>query len=341
MGTHPIFESDFDCLTDVERVMVNGDGSGHNQGTETEFRDSQNHSMAIVSEPDNLSGRPRSPMITSGHNWSRPWICGLGSGVCDILLTFPINKLMFRQQLNGYTATNAARSLIEEMRGKKMVSKTFYLYRGCLPPTVNRCIGRMFTFGAYDNWLQFFSQNKKIPTIYCQMSAAICSGLLEALFCCPLERCQTILQDSSSNRKFRNTLDVRRELGYREWYRGIRPIALRNGPATFIYYQTYEKTKDLSDSDFIRGAMGGIAATCYAYIFNVIKARQQAILCPNESRRFRSMRYTLLWIYRERNEESMLLFRGFPFALVRTSLSWGITTWFYRWCYAYLDGKDR
>ena len=92
--------------------MVNGDGSGHNQGTETKFRDSQNHSMAIVSEPDNLSGRPRSPMITSGHNWSRPWICGLGSGVCDILLTFPINKLMFRQQLNGYTATNAARSLI-------------------------------------------------------------------------------------------------------------------------------------------------------------------------------------------------------------------------------------
>merc|ERR1712012_588704 len=141
MGTHPIFESDFDCLTDVERVMVDGDGSGQNQGTEIRLRDSQNKLMGTVPEP-----------VTTGHNWSRPWICGLGSGMCDILFTFPINKLMFRQQLNGYTATNAFRSLLEEMRGKKMVSKTFYLYRGCLPPTVNRCIGRMFTFGAYDNW---------------------------------------------------------------------------------------------------------------------------------------------------------------------------------------------
>jgi len=23
MGTHPIFESDFDCLTDVDRILIN------------------------------------------------------------------------------------------------------------------------------------------------------------------------------------------------------------------------------------------------------------------------------------------------------------------------------
>lgn len=96
--------------------MVNGDGSGHNQGTEIGLRDSQNHLMGTVPETDNLSGHSRSPMSRSGHNWSRPWVCGLGSGVCDILFTFPINKLMFRQQLNGYTATNAARSLIGTLR---------------------------------------------------------------------------------------------------------------------------------------------------------------------------------------------------------------------------------
>ena len=42
---------------------------------------------------------------------ARPWLCGFSSGAADILLTFPVNKLMFRQQLNGYTPSQAIYSL--------------------------------------------------------------------------------------------------------------------------------------------------------------------------------------------------------------------------------------
>ena len=45
------------------------------------------------------------------YEWIRPWGCGLGSGVVDITVTFPINKVMFRQQLNGITSGQAIRQL--------------------------------------------------------------------------------------------------------------------------------------------------------------------------------------------------------------------------------------
>lgn len=47
----------------------------------------------------------------SVHKWLLPWVCGFGSGMTDIILTFPINKIMFRQQLNGYTANRAVTAL--------------------------------------------------------------------------------------------------------------------------------------------------------------------------------------------------------------------------------------
>jgi hypothetical protein len=46
--------------------------------------------------------------------------------------------------------------------------------------------------------------------------------------------------------------------------------------------------------------------------------------------------YTLSTIYSERNRNVFELFRGLRFALIRTSLSWGLTTFFYKRCYGYL-----
>lgn len=166
--------------------------------------------------------------------------------------------------------------------------KLIYLYRGVLPPTFNRCMGRMFTFGGYDNCLELYKRKTSFTGVSCKIAAAVTSGTFEAFVCCPLERCQTILQDDKSNRRFRNTFQLFRDLGAREYYRGIRPIILRNGPATFIYFYSYEHSAAISDNEFIRGAFGGIFATCYGYIFNVVKARQQAILNQAESEKYKS-----------------------------------------------------
>ena len=116
-----------------------------------------------------------------------------------------------------------------------------------------------------------------------------------ALICCPFERVQTILQDSNNNRRFKNTPEIFRKLPVREYYRGIRPILLRNGPSTFLYFYIYDVSSFWVQigfgDDFIRGALGGVCATLYGYIFNVIKSRQQSILDPAESTRLKRYQF--------------------------------------------------
>lgn len=285
-------------------------------------------------------------MGVSGGNrdlieWIRPWCCGLGSGVVDITVTFPINKVMFRQQLNGITSRQAIKQLKLEMKGQGPLTRIQYLYRGVLPPTFNRCMGRMFTFGGYDSFKRIWSSQISHPTSL-SFIAALSSGCFEALICCPFERVQTLLQDSSNNNRYKNSREIFRVLPVREYYRGIRPILARNGPSTFLYFYVYDHSAKLFQidnriaSDFARGATGGMCATLYAFLFNVIKSRQQAILDPVQSKQLASPMRTLAVIYSERDHSLAQLYRGLPFALIRTSLSWGLTTLCYQQCVNYL-----
>jgi len=307
MGTHPIFESDFDCLTDGN-----------------------------VREMPNTSERNQ-------HSFVRPWICGFGAALCDITFTFPINKIMFRQQLNGFTTRRAISGLRGEMSGFSLRGKVSHVYRGVVPPTFSRITGRMSTFGGYDNCLEMYRRKMSSHTSPLVLSAmaGMTAGVVEAFICCPLERVQTILQDDRSNRRFQNTYQLIRKLRLREYYRGIRPIVLRNGPSTFIYFTVYTHGGSYTDNEFLRGGVGGVAATCYAYIFNVVRARQQAILSPEEGNKYKSMVYTAKTIYNERDRSIPQVFRGFRVAILRSSLSWGITTWFYRNLYLYLEQHGR
>ena len=107
------------------------------------------------------------------------------------------------------------------MSGMKFPRNAVYLYRGLLPPTFNRCMGRMFTFGGYDNCLELCRRKTRLTDNYAKIAAALASGIMEGIICCPLERFQTILQDNKSNGKYKNTMSLMKELGFREYYRGI------------------------------------------------------------------------------------------------------------------------
>ena len=149
--------------------------------------------------------RNRMRLGQDGRNlseWIRPWFCGLGSGVMDISITFPINKVMFRQQLNGITSKQAINQLkgnflpvtqicdppipkkikrlfLDEMTNMKSLSRIKYMYRGLLPPTFNRCLGRMFTFGGYDSCRRLLSQNSQFKGQTLNFLAALGSGAFE------------------------------------------------------------------------------------------------------------------------------------------------------------------
>ena len=66
-----------------------------------------------------------------------------------------------------------------EMSNMKSLSRIKYMYRGLLPPTFNRCLGRMFTFGGYDSCRRVLSKNSHFKGQKLNFLAALGSGAFE------------------------------------------------------------------------------------------------------------------------------------------------------------------
>ncbi|XP_063848585.1 uncharacterized protein LOC135093329 isoform X3 [Scylla paramamosain] len=118
---------------------------------------------------------------------SREFVCGWGAAFINITVTFPMNKIMFRQMLHGISSASALRQLRRE--GLKN------LYRGIFPPLCQKTISTSIMFGMYDQY------GKLLTYHYPELSkgttlalAATLAGCTEALLC-PFERIQTVLQD--------------------------------------------------------------------------------------------------------------------------------------------------
>jgi hypothetical protein len=159
----------------------------------------------------------------------KEFVCGWGAAVINIGITFPLNKAMFRQQLHGVPLKVAVKQLQREgMRN---------LYRGILPPLLQKTTCLSIMFGMYEQFSQILKTNAPgLPVMTNQILAANLAGCTEALLT-PFERVQTLLQDRKHQKRFKNTLHAFRELhhfGFREYYRGFVPILLRNGPSNAL-----------------------------------------------------------------------------------------------------------
>lgn len=64
----------------------------------------------------------------------------------------------------------------------------------------------------------------------------------------PFERIQTLLADSTYHDRFKNTSQafqyVWKNYGYRELYRGLMPILIRNGPSNALFFVMREEAAD-------------------------------------------------------------------------------------------------
>ncbi|VVC88669.1 unnamed protein product [Leptidea sinapis] len=73
----------------------------------------------------------RMPTHAFSHHW-KEFACGGGSAFCNILISYPLNKLIFRQMMHGVEATFALHQLKKE--------GLVFLYRGMLPPLLQRSL---------------------------------------------------------------------------------------------------------------------------------------------------------------------------------------------------------
>lgn len=256
------------------------------------------------------------------------YVCGSVAAFTNIMVTFPIQKLLFRQQLHGVLVTEAIQQLQRDgLRN---------LYRGLLPPLLQKSTTVAIMFGLYQDFSRVLLDHaggSGVPELVTRSFAAALAGTAEAILT-PFERVQTLLQDHRHHGRFNNTAHTFRtlltEYGIKEWYRGLVPILLRNGPSNVLFFglrgpikeQLPEATSRAGHmvNDFVCGGLLGAALGIMFYPLNVVKSRAQSQV----GGAFQPCGQVLLTVWRERGSSVVMLFRGAHLNYHRSLLSWGI-----------------
>ncbi|XP_075889147.1 mitochondrial nicotinamide adenine dinucleotide transporter SLC25A51-like [Nelusetta ayraudi] len=286
---------------------------------------SQPRAALIKDGPTLLPFDSLNPLMT---HQAKHYLCGSIAAFTNIMLTFPIQKVLFRQQLHAMLAAEAVRKLRGEGLGK--------LYRGLLPPLIQKSTSMAIMFGLYQDLSKIFLDRASgcyTPELVIRSFAAALAGTTEAVLT-PFERVQTLLQDHRHHGRFNNTAHTFRtllsEYGVTECYRGLVPILLRNGPSNVLFFglrgpikeqlpQAHTRAGHLA-SDFVCGGLLGAGLGIMFFPLNVVKSRAQSQVGGP----FQPCREVLLTVWRERGGSVAMLFRGAHLNYHRSLLSWGI-----------------
>ena len=265
----------------------------------------------------------RSP--PASHRQSEDFICGGVASFVNVCVTFPLNKVMFRQQIHGIRFFRALRQL----RKEGVVS----LYRGLLPPLLQRTatVSLMFgTYASYKESLHRLSPNS--PYILLHTLSALGAGTTEAILA-PFERIQVVLQVKDFNTRYQNTFHAFGEIsshGARELYRGTSAIVLRNGLSNVLFFGMREPLMHslpqprsefgATANAFISGAGLGAFLSTIFFPLNVVKTRMQAVVGGP----FVDMVSAGRVIFLERDRRWRKVYRGIHINYTRSFISWGI-----------------
>ncbi|RNA41886.1 solute carrier family 25 member 51 [Brachionus plicatilis] len=175
----------------------------------------------------------KSKYVFSSH---AEFVSGYIAACTSITVLFPLNKLIFRQILHGSSFRDAFLQLKDEGFGR--------VYRGLLPPLLQKSFSYSIMFGTqneYSLWLRLLyeqSDSARIrqlnPSLVSNFITAIAGGMagLTEAFLTPLERVQSVLQMQQYHHRYKHTwhvfYDVNKIYGFRELYRGLTVICLRN-----------------------------------------------------------------------------------------------------------------
>ena len=204
------------------------------------------------SEPENTSldfSPDDGVVVSSKFENSGEFVCGWVASSINICITFPINKAIFRQQLHNISSPSAFRQLSKD--GLR------HLYRGLLPPLMQKSTSVSIMFGAYyrcQDSLAIVCPNLNVK--FNHTLAALMAGTVEASLC-PFERIQTLMQTTAYHDKFKNTLHAfvsLRTYGFREYYRGVSLVLMRNGPSNVFFFLGRETFQEYGPQDLTGSA---------------------------------------------------------------------------------------
>lgn len=123
-----------------------------------------------------------------------------------------------------------------------------YLYRGILPPLTQKMVSVSIMFGSFGHYRKWADEKfASTPGIFRLAVASCLTGTTEAVLT-PLERVQMLLQDRKFHKDYRNTKDALIKLkryGFKEYYRGLTCVLMRNGPSNILFFGLRDEIKKL------------------------------------------------------------------------------------------------
>lgn len=255
---------------------------------------------------------------------------GMSSLVCTII-TFPVYKTVFRQQLHSTLIREAVAQLYKEGLLK--------LYRGLVPPLLMKTLQGTILFGFQNTLLQELSPwaESYFPRAMHPGLAGLGTGVVECLFFTPFERVQSILQNSSNDRTLPTLSKIvgrmRSETLASGWYRAFLPILTRNALGSGLYFGLKDPLSSVLRkqdcppivSSFVSGMISSILISLPLYPLSVLVANMQAQVGGDNL----GLRASWHQLWQKRQRRLVLLYRGGSLVILRSCISWGITTAIY------------
>ncbi|XP_070693570.1 solute carrier family 25 member 53-like [Pempheris klunzingeri] len=247
------------------------------------------------------------------------------------LVVFPVYKTVFRQQIHNTPVQQAVGQLCKEGPVK--------LYRGVAPPLLMRTLNGTLLFGLQDSLLRqlSLSSHNVLPTSALPALAGFGAGVVEAVVFTPFERVQNVLQNGQNDNRLPTLKSVlvrlkeqRPALGY---YRAFLPITARNALGSSLYFGlkgpmcAVVAGQGLPPlvSSFISGTLTSMAISLALYPLSVLVANMQAQVGGEVKGVLACWR--MLWTSRQ--QSVALLYRGGSLVILRSCITWGITTAIY------------
>ncbi|XP_018432494.1 PREDICTED: solute carrier family 25 member 53 [Nanorana parkeri] len=272
----------------------------------------------------------------TASRWScwRPsgYLVGASSTFLSTVLTFPVHKTIFRQQLHTLTILAAVGQLKKE--GIK------HLYRGLAPPLMAKTVQGTLLFGTQGS-LQNVLSGLNVPGAATPALSGCLSGAIEAVLLVPFERTQNVLQDGRNTSRFPTAASVLREFWtYNEEqkfscgiYRGFTMILVRNSLGSAIFLSCKEPIRDLLSIQGLpswapalgSGSFIGAFTSLVLYPLCVLVANMQAEV----GKGLPGVREVAKMVWENCGGRVSVLYRGASLIIVRSCITWGVTNSIY------------
>ncbi|XP_076149062.1 solute carrier family 25 member 53-like [Alosa pseudoharengus] len=271
--------------------------------------------------------------VTSFHSYLHGGTASLVSTTLTTFAIFPLYKIVFRQQLHNTLVREAVAQLYGEGLRK--------LYRGIVPPLVVRAIQGTLLFGIQDT-LQHHSSHlaaEHLPRPMLQATGGVGTGVVNALLFTPFERVQNVLQNGRNDHHLPTQWSVLVRLSSEPlalgFYRALLPIIARNALGNGLYFGLKNPVRDALEwqglspmaSSFTSGAVNSLVISLLLYPLSVLVANMQAGVGQEDAEGGLKANARKLWAARQRSVA--LLYRGGSLVILRSCVSWGITTAIY------------